>query len=254
MQKKREMLKTWIKHLYKQPPWGSAAKLSQDSGLSQNTVSNIALYGRAEADTLLKICRSAGVNPIEAFKAAGWVTDEDVVKYQSENTYVDEESYLVESYRISSDQGKLILSQLANICRQHSSIEWLDQSDTNKEQNLFEEKSSKPIRRFSSINTNQEDQAAMQMAARDALYKYDPVPDLPTWPNTRGWAKTVKELLAEQGRTQTWLADQSGVHRSNLSRWIHGKSHGRQGEPNKGEKIEIARALGVPVNLIWPDE
>ena len=68
-----------------------------------------------------------------------------------------------------------------------------------------------------------------------------------------GWAQRVREILDAQGRSQSWLADYSGVHRSNLSKWLNGKVHGNVKEPNHGERIEIAKALGVPVHHIWPE-
>ena len=68
-----------------------------------------------------------------------------------------------------------------------------------------------------------------------------------------GWAQRVKDILTAQGRSQSWLADLSGVHQSNLSKWLNGKNHGAKKEHSLGERIQIAKVLGVPVGLIWPE-
>ena len=68
-----------------------------------------------------------------------------------------------------------------------------------------------------------------------------------------GWAQRVREILDAQGRSQSWLADYSGVHRSNLSKWLNVKNHGAKKEPSLFERIQIAKALGVPVHHIWPE-
>lgn len=67
------------------------------------------------------------------------------------------------------------------------------------------------------------------------------------------WAQLVREILMAQGRNQSWLAELTGIHPSNLSKWLNGKNHGAKKEPSLFERIQIAKALGVPVHHIWPE-
>lgn len=51
---------------------------SLDAGLNQNTVQMIVERGRADPDTLVKMAHSLHESPKIAFRAAGWLTGEEV--------------------------------------------------------------------------------------------------------------------------------------------------------------------------------
>lgn len=56
----------------------------------------------------------------------------------------------------------------------------------------------------------------------------------------------LKEFL--DGRPVTWLAKKSGVKRTTINNYING------GTPQLDKAYAIAKALGVTVYDIWPDE
>jgi len=55
----------------------------------------------------------------------------------------------------------------------------------------------------------------------------------------------LREILKEQGRTQTWLADQVGVSKQSMTRIVD------KGNTHVGYAVRIAKALGVAVEEIW---
>lgn len=64
---------------------------------------------------------------------------------------------------------------------------------------------------------------------------------------------TENTLLAQamfaEKRTGRWLAKQLGVHHTQISRWVNGRSI-----PTTGNRRRIAKALGVTVESLWPSE
>jgi putative transcriptional regulator len=55
----------------------------------------------------------------------------------------------------------------------------------------------------------------------------------------------LREVLKEQGRTQTWLADQVGVSKQSMTRIVD------KGSTHVEYAVRIAKALEVPVEEIW---
>ena len=93
--------------------FGSAAKLSRESGLSQNTVGNIILQGRGLPDALVKIARTLKMSPVTLFVKAGWVTEEEVRKHNRSGQLTEEEHRLLDAYRGSSKDGQVMLLTMA---------------------------------------------------------------------------------------------------------------------------------------------
>lgn len=57
-------------------------------------------------------------------------------------------------------------------------------------------------------------------------------------------------LCNEQGRLKTWVAEQAGLDVHTLSkRFRNRKWYGWK----PGEREAVAKALGVPLSVIWPD-
>lgn len=54
------------------------------------------------------------------------------------------------------------------------------------------------------------------------------------------------QILREEGRRQSWLADQVGVHESLVSRWVHGL------QVPEAMQGPIAEALGREVADVFP--
>ncbi len=61
---------------------------------------------------------------------------------------------------------------------------------------------------------------------------------------------TFDTLCSEQGKKKSWVAQRAGLTVQALGKRLRG----RRGYPWKpGEQEAVARALGVPVTIIWPD-
>lgn len=56
----------------------------------------------------------------------------------------------------------------------------------------------------------------------------------------------LKEIMKEQGRTQTWLCEKVGVNKSTISDIINEKRL-----PSLPVAIKIAKTIDVPVEEIW---
>jgi lambda repressor-like predicted transcriptional regulator len=89
--------------------FGSAAKLSRECGLSQNTVGNIILQGRGLPDALVKIARTLKMSPVTLFVKAGWTTEEEVRQHNADGELTLEEHRLLDAYRGSSKDGQVML-------------------------------------------------------------------------------------------------------------------------------------------------
>ena len=58
----------------------------------------------------------------------------------------------------------------------------------------------------------------------------------------------LKVVLAEQKRTNTWLAEQLGKDPASVSKWCTNVS-----QPSLETLVEIARSLNVDIrDLLWP--
>lgn len=55
----------------------------------------------------------------------------------------------------------------------------------------------------------------------------------------------IKAVIAEQGKTNLWLADKIGVHSSTVSKWCRNDM-----QPTVESLFEIADALGVDVRSL----
>lgn len=53
--------------------------------------------------------------------------------------------------------------------------------------------------------------------------------------------------MVRQGRMSKWLADEIGVHETQVSRWRHGIH-----VPSEGTQEKIALALGRNLSDLWP--
>ena len=93
--------------------FGSAAKLSRECGLSQNTVGNIILQGRGLPDALVKIARTLKMSPVTLFVKAGWITEEDVQIHNSDGELEPKELRLLDAFRKSSPDGQQMLLTLS---------------------------------------------------------------------------------------------------------------------------------------------
>jgi DNA-binding Xre family transcriptional regulator len=60
----------------------------------------------------------------------------------------------------------------------------------------------------------------------------------------------IQEILDQKGWTQQKLAEETSINQGELSRIINNKRPGLQLRTSK----TIARALGFPVDYIWPDD
>jgi transcriptional regulator with XRE-family HTH domain len=58
---------------------------------------------------------------------------------------------------------------------------------------------------------------------------------------------TLKEVLKQQGRKQSWLCEQTGIHPTWMTKLVNGTSL-----PRVDHAILISRALGVPIEELWP--
>lgn len=58
-------------------------------------------------------------------------------------------------------------------------------------------------------------------------------------PMTSQLGKIIKARLAEIGNTQEWLAEQVGVSKTAVSKWI------RTGQVSRANAIEVSRQLGI---------
>jgi len=93
--------------------FGSAAKLSRESGLSQNTVGNVILQGRGTPEILVKIASALKMSPVTLFVKAGWITEEDVQIHNSDGELEPKELRLLDAYRQSSSDGQQMLLTLS---------------------------------------------------------------------------------------------------------------------------------------------
>ena len=93
--------------------FGSAAKLSRECGLSQNTVGNIILQGRGLPDALVKIARTLKMSPVTLFVKAGWVTEDEVKQHNAAGELGPEELRLLDAFRESSANGQHMLLPLS---------------------------------------------------------------------------------------------------------------------------------------------
>ena len=93
--------------------FGSAAKLSRECGLSQNTVGNIILQGRGLPDALVKIARTLKMSPVTLFVKAGWVTEDEVKQHNAAGELGPEELRLLDAFRESSANGQHMLLTLS---------------------------------------------------------------------------------------------------------------------------------------------
>ena len=59
----------------------------------------------------------------------------------------------------------------------------------------------------------------------------------------------LKQILESEGRKLTWLADQVGVQKSDVWRWVHGLHR-----PVEATQQRIADALGRHVDDVFPPE
>jgi ribosome-binding protein aMBF1 (putative translation factor) len=67
---------------------------------------------------------------------------------------------------------------------------------------------------------------------------------------TRRTAKTpLDKLLNQAGLKNKWLAAQLKVNESQISRWRRGANI-----PAPGNQRRIAKALGVTVEALWPED
>jgi len=57
----------------------------------------------------------------------------------------------------------------------------------------------------------------------------------------------LAEVLADEGRSQRWLASRAGIHESHLSRIVNGLP------PGPDTQAAIAAALDRPVDDLFPD-
>jgi len=57
----------------------------------------------------------------------------------------------------------------------------------------------------------------------------------------------LKRILMDEGRRQTWLAEVTGIERSDLNRMVN-----RGMEPTREEATAIAAALGRTVDEVFP--
>ena len=89
--------------------FGSAAKLSREAGLSQNTVANVIVQGRGTPEILVKIARTLKMSPVTLFVKAGWTTEEEVRQHNSDGELSPEEHRLLDAYRGSSKDGQVML-------------------------------------------------------------------------------------------------------------------------------------------------
>ena len=75
----RKELVDWLRGLYgPDRPYRTARRLSLAAGRNQNAVATIEERGHATAEVLVDLARTAGVSPLEAFRRAGWLTEEEV--------------------------------------------------------------------------------------------------------------------------------------------------------------------------------
>ena len=102
--------------------FGSAAKLSRECGLSQNTVGNIILQGRGLPDALGKIARTLKMSPVTLFVKAGWTTEEEVRQHNSDGELSPEEHRLLDAYRGSSKDGQLMLLTMSEEIKEKLAI------------------------------------------------------------------------------------------------------------------------------------
>ena len=93
--------------------FGSAAKLSRESGLSQNTVGNVILQGRGTPEILVKIASALKMSPVTLFVKAGWVTEEEVKQHNAGGELGPEELRLLDAFRESSSNGQHMLLTLS---------------------------------------------------------------------------------------------------------------------------------------------
>jgi transcriptional regulator with XRE-family HTH domain len=56
----------------------------------------------------------------------------------------------------------------------------------------------------------------------------------------------LKQLLHEEGRKQSWLAERTGIDPATINRIVHGL------QPSEAQAVAIATALGVKVAALWP--
>lgn len=56
----------------------------------------------------------------------------------------------------------------------------------------------------------------------------------------------LKDILKEQGRSQTWLCEKVGVSNTTMTSLVN-----RKRLPTLPVAIRIAKAIGVPVEEIW---
>lgn len=63
------------------------------------------------------------------------------------------------------------------------------------------------------------------------------------------WGLRIKELLAEQKKTPSWLAQRSGIARSTISNWLNNPN----GVTPKPEHVaKVAKALGTTTRELAP--
>ncbi len=56
----------------------------------------------------------------------------------------------------------------------------------------------------------------------------------------------IKVVLAEQNKTNRWLAEQTGKSEITISRWVQNKS-----QPSLGQLLQVAKSLSIsPKDLI----
>ena len=95
----RKELVDWLRGLYgPDRPYKTARRLSLAAGRNQNAVATIEERGHATAEVLVDLARAAGVSPLEAFRRAGWLTEEEV-SAKDDGPLSAEEADLLRMYR-----------------------------------------------------------------------------------------------------------------------------------------------------------
>ena len=90
----------------------SARSLSLRAGLNQNAVTYIVERGQAGPETLVKLARTVGENPLRLFRMAGWIEDGDLSEGAT-RPMPDGAADLLQLYESADARGRQLLLRLA---------------------------------------------------------------------------------------------------------------------------------------------